>query len=332
MKLLNSVANQIPTPPRRPSRLTPYLFFLLFALIAGVTYLGGLPPADPSVSSAPSALNPTAASTATPQYVTKEIRDVRIFDWVLATNPELTDADRAEFPDIEPDNWRLVSLAMPKQDGSRLDISLARPVSWLQANRVAPGTTIDLDLPEMGAQGPAQVRSVRPCPPVSAAGSPMSAIGSDQRERTTSSERQLQLVGGPCRPRPQVPIPAAASSPASSATPRPTSSTSPGFLGRFSGDTLTLWQSRRFRLAPTFPRTEHPPHKPLQTTHERIVIQLQPVQARLRRLKSRQQPTVSSDPPRPLRTDYGVRKYQTVSCNKVLLHCFSSMRLSRWQA
>ena len=92
---------------------------------------------------------------------------------------------------------------MPKQDGSRLDISLARPVDWLQANRVAPGTTIDLDLPEMGAQGTAQVRSVRPCPPVSAAGSPMPAIGSDQRERTTSSERQLQRVGGPAAPDPK---------------------------------------------------------------------------------------------------------------------------------
>ena len=130
-----------------------------------------------------------------PRYVTKEIREVRIFDWVLARNPELTETGRAEFPEIEPANWRLVTLEMPKQDGSRLDISLARPSEWIEVKCIASGATIDLDLPEMGAEGPARVRSVAPCPTPGPKPDPRSRLVTGLFRHTTADILDVSVAG-----------------------------------------------------------------------------------------------------------------------------------------
>jgi len=70
-----------------------------------------------------------------PQYVTSNIEDLRVGDWVLAHNPELTDEEcEAVEEDAEesgPEDWRTVSLRMTKPDGGRLDVTLLRPVEWL---------------------------------------------------------------------------------------------------------------------------------------------------------------------------------------------------------
>jgi hypothetical protein len=179
----------------RPTRLVPWLFFLLFALMGGAFFFGGVPDLSPSVDSVPAAINPVAASPAAPQYVTKEIRDIGIFDWVLATNPELTDAERAEFPEIQPAAWRLVTLEMPKPDGGRLDITLARPLEWLITHTVAPGATIDLDLPEMGAEGPAQVRSIGPCPTRDPKPDPRCRLVTGLFRHTTADVRDVSVAG-----------------------------------------------------------------------------------------------------------------------------------------
>jgi hypothetical protein len=55
---------------------------------------------------------------------------------------------------------------MTKADGSRLDIELLRPAVWVELAGAQPGQTIELDLPELGAEGPAAVLAVEPCPPI----------------------------------------------------------------------------------------------------------------------------------------------------------------------
>jgi hypothetical protein len=55
---------------------------------------------------------------------------------------------------------------MIKSDGKRLNITLLRPLSWISESQADIGTTIFLDLPEMGAQGLAKVLNIEPCPPI----------------------------------------------------------------------------------------------------------------------------------------------------------------------
>jgi len=62
--------------------------------------------------------------------------------------------------------WRLITLAMSKPDGGRLDIELLRPVEWLEHVSADVGRTVELDLAELGAAGPAGVLSIAPCPEI----------------------------------------------------------------------------------------------------------------------------------------------------------------------
>jgi hypothetical protein len=82
-------------------------------------------------------------------------------------NPELTDSERATFlPDPKPATWRKLTLEMIKPNAKRLDITLLRPLNWISESQADIGTTIFLDLPEMGAQGFAKVLNIEPCPPI----------------------------------------------------------------------------------------------------------------------------------------------------------------------
>jgi hypothetical protein len=97
----------------------------------------------------------------------KKIQEVEVGERAIGMNPELMDSERSAFlPDPEPATWRKLTLEMIKPNGKHLDITLLRPLSWLAASQANTGTTIFLDLPEMGAQGFAKVRNIEPCPPI----------------------------------------------------------------------------------------------------------------------------------------------------------------------
>lgn len=72
------------------------------------------------------------------------------------------------FPDdydvIEAPKWRTVKLEMELSHGGRCEITLARPLAWLELVRGKVGETIDLQMPEMGVAGPARVVAIEPCP------------------------------------------------------------------------------------------------------------------------------------------------------------------------
>ncbi|MCX7424706.1 MAG: polymorphic toxin-type HINT domain-containing protein [Planctomycetia bacterium] len=65
---------------------------------------------------------------------------------------------------------------MSPLDGGRLDVALLRPVEWLEDCEAAPGATVYLELPELGAEGPVEVLAVEPCPPIRPAPSPDSRL------------------------------------------------------------------------------------------------------------------------------------------------------------
>ncbi|MDR3109284.1 MAG: EndoU domain-containing protein [Planctomycetaceae bacterium] len=103
----------------------------------------------------------------TPGVRYAKIQDVQVGERAIGKNPELTGEDRQSFfPDPEPATWRKLTLEMQKSDGKRLDVTLLRPLSWIEESKAEVGATICLDLPEMGAQGQAKILNIEPCPPI----------------------------------------------------------------------------------------------------------------------------------------------------------------------
>jgi hypothetical protein len=139
----------------------------------------------------------TSLPESSPKLVTRPIEDIRPGMRVLASNPELKES----LPDstVTPDDWRLVSLKMTKEDGGELHVKLLRPLDWFlteivvligtsedpqslykdpvlvtaekhttdyKLQQLLLGQAIHLNLPELGAQGLATVTAIDPCPPL----------------------------------------------------------------------------------------------------------------------------------------------------------------------
>ncbi len=138
-------------------RWTVLTLGLLFGAIFGYRAL------CPPVSDAFSPQELAAAQAAlTPR--TKPIEQVRLGERTAGKNPLRKEVDEGTEP--TPETWRQVNLVMTKPSGKELQIELLRPLDWLEAIEAEPGSTIDLDLPEMGATGPAEVLSIAPCPTI----------------------------------------------------------------------------------------------------------------------------------------------------------------------
>lgn len=74
------------------------------------------------------------------------------------------------FPDdydvIEPAKWRTVKLSIDLSHGGRCDITLLRPLPWLDLTKAKIGGTVDLQMPELGIAGAAKVIAIEPCPEI----------------------------------------------------------------------------------------------------------------------------------------------------------------------
>jgi hypothetical protein len=95
---------------------------------------------------------------------TRPIGEVRLGERVLGENPELAGSACIE-QEPDPATWRRVALRMPEGEGW-LAVELLRPVEWIEENHVQPGGVVSLHLPELGAEGEAEVLSLGPCPPI----------------------------------------------------------------------------------------------------------------------------------------------------------------------
>jgi hypothetical protein len=142
----------------RWSRLTPVLMILCFAtggwLTAEiVTERGNLSAATaPTVTSAPLQV-----------LKTKPIEDVQLGDRLIGYNPLRNDTENAS--QIRPVGWRRIQLQL-SSGGTRFDIDLLRPLSWLTSNNARVGSTLWLSMPEMGVEGDATVTAIAPCPTI----------------------------------------------------------------------------------------------------------------------------------------------------------------------
>jgi hypothetical protein len=124
----------------------------------------------------PSAHSPVAAAgTSTALPATKSIEQIQVGDRVLTeidgdlrrkaigNAALLTEWDRPDVQ-IDPAAWRKISLLAIDPSGSRFDVTLLRPLTWLGEVSAVVGRSIDLVLPEQGFEGPAYVHSIEACP------------------------------------------------------------------------------------------------------------------------------------------------------------------------
>jgi len=136
----------------------------LLLLLAG--YFGSLAIRSPMETETAQPAN-TAPGVVVNGIRYRPIETFRPCDRVLGHNPELTDADRADFgPEPDPATWKLLTLRAPKHDGSTADVQMVQGPEWLAAHQPGVGSTVPISVPECGIEGMAEVISIGPCPPV----------------------------------------------------------------------------------------------------------------------------------------------------------------------
>lgn len=91
------------------------------------------------------------------------IETVQVGQRVVGRNPI---REQVETLTPDPETWNEVRFHMRKPSGSSLWITLLRPGIWLELNDASVGESIDLEIHEMGAAGPAEVTYIGPCPPI----------------------------------------------------------------------------------------------------------------------------------------------------------------------
>jgi hypothetical protein len=91
--------------------------------------------------------------------VATDERDKRDYD-ILGTRYVIGDLDAT---DITPALWRSLDFEMPKPDGSLAELSVLRPLWWIEETGAKVGETIDLAMHEIGITGMAKVLKVGRC-------------------------------------------------------------------------------------------------------------------------------------------------------------------------
>ena len=67
---------------------------------------------------------------------------------------------------VDPPTWRTLELRAPKLDGSWAQVTLLRPVAWLEQQLAAGDGAVMISVPECGIDGQAELLAVGPCPPI----------------------------------------------------------------------------------------------------------------------------------------------------------------------
>ncbi len=98
------------------------------------------------------------------RLITQPIETIRVGQRVLGTNPNRDEVEEFEEPD--PKTWRTIEVEQIKPSGKKLYATLLRPLEWIEEELDPEANTIELDLPELGAEGEAKVLAIGPCPPI----------------------------------------------------------------------------------------------------------------------------------------------------------------------
>jgi hypothetical protein len=130
-------------------------------------------PGAPEAKAAVATVGTTSPTTpeSTRRLVTTAIKDLRTGQRVLVNAPRLATDEEPQITIDDPSKWRDYLLRLPKPDGSVADITLLETADWLDFASDDGGKTVELNLPELGAEGLATVVDIRPCPPIESSNS-----------------------------------------------------------------------------------------------------------------------------------------------------------------
>ncbi len=93
--------------------------------------------------------------------ISQEIRDLAIGDPLAVPQWDRIDHE------IDSQTWRKLTLVMHTPQGDRFDITLLRPIGWLESCNARVGSSIHLVVSEQGLDGLADVHAIEPCPSIS---------------------------------------------------------------------------------------------------------------------------------------------------------------------
>jgi hypothetical protein len=93
--------------------------------------------------------------------ISQEIRDLAIGDPLAVPQWDRLDHE------IDSQTWRKLTLVMNTPQGDRFDITLLRPIGWLESCNARVGSSIHLVVSEQGLDGLADVLAIEPCPSIS---------------------------------------------------------------------------------------------------------------------------------------------------------------------
>jgi hypothetical protein len=93
--------------------------------------------------------------------ISQEIRDLAIGDPLAVPQWDRLDHE------IDSQTWRKLTLVMYTPQGDRFEITLLRPIGWLESCNAQVGSSIHLVVSEQGLDGLADVLAIEPCPSIS---------------------------------------------------------------------------------------------------------------------------------------------------------------------
>ena len=182
-----------PRPTGRSPRRSSSVVSLVGLLVAACCFWQGLPAVTALWRNDVQAR--VAVAPPTRELVRVPIKDLRPGRRVIAGNPELHEA--LADTEIDPAIWRLITLVMLKGDGSRLDIELLRSLEWIELETAVVGQSVDLDLEELGAAGPAEVIAIAACPPIEPDDSQGRRVITGTFKHSSGDLYDLQIAGEP---------------------------------------------------------------------------------------------------------------------------------------
>lgn len=141
-------------------------YALVVGLLAGaaVCMWRGLTPSQPATQPL---LKTMRVTLSPPQAVEQRIETIRVGQRVWIGDNPSEERDYRVGPDIDaPRLWREMVLRCPKRDGTLADVKMLRPAVWLELHEVRRGGKVDIEVPECGISGLADVLDVRPCPEI----------------------------------------------------------------------------------------------------------------------------------------------------------------------
>jgi hypothetical protein len=145
--------------------ISPSLRVLVLLLGGFACLWRGLTVPSETVVAAPVSL---VSSTPAPQFIQQRIETIQVGQRVATGANPSTERDESLGEDVIQADWRKMVLRCPKRDGTTADVEMLRSAVWLAERDVHAGGQAEINVPECGISGTAEVLDVQPCPTITA--------------------------------------------------------------------------------------------------------------------------------------------------------------------